>query len=164
MRVALTPVFYYFLINHRVDLGVAIFIIVAVTDLADGHIARKYNLQTKFGQALDPFADKFMVAFAMIAIVQAYEFPVWAILPFLSRDIISVLGSIIYVLKKSKSEWKPNALGKLTTLSQVVTIVGYFISSTAKEEALGFTIAFSIAASIGYGIRIINYFIKTADD
>ena len=35
-----------------------IFITSGITDILDGHIARKYNKITKFGTVADPFADK----------------------------------------------------------------------------------------------------------
>jgi len=160
LRIILTPMFYYFLVKHDLKLGASIFIVVALTDIADGYIARKYHWESKLGQALDPFADKFMVAFALVAVLQSYDFPTWAIIPFLSRDIISVLGSLLYLTKK-KAEWKPNILGKLTTLAQVITIVGYLIDAGIKKEVLWCCLFIAFITAMSYLIRgtrfIINY-------
>ena len=38
-----------------------VFLVAAGTDWVDGYIARKYNLVTKLGRILDPFADKFLI-------------------------------------------------------------------------------------------------------
>ena len=159
LRIILTPVFYYFLVQHKLTLGLLIFIIVALTDIADGYIARKFGWESKFGQALDPFADKFMVAFALIAILKAYEFPTWAIFPFLSRDIVSVMGSSLYLTRK-KAEWKPNILGKLTTLAQVITIVGYLIDAAIKLEVLYCTILLALITALSYLLRAIRFIVK----
>lgn len=45
------------------------FIIAAITDVLDGHLARKWKVETKFGRVMDPFADKLLVlgAFIMLA-------------------------------------------------------------------------------------------------
>jgi len=47
-------------------LAAGLFFIAALTDLADGKIARKYHLITDFGKFLDPLADKFMVFGAIL--------------------------------------------------------------------------------------------------
>ncbi len=48
------------------DLAVVIFIVAAVTDAIDGHIARKRGLVTALGRVLDPFVDKVLVCGAFI--------------------------------------------------------------------------------------------------
>ncbi len=47
----------------------AIFIIAALTDALDGHLARKWKAVSKFGRIMDPFADKILVlgGFIMLA-------------------------------------------------------------------------------------------------
>lgn len=47
------------------------FVVTALTDIADGWIARRYNVTSKFGRIADPLADKFLVvgAFLCLAIV-----------------------------------------------------------------------------------------------
>src|SRR5574344_2857528 len=42
-------------------IAVALFLLTALTDFFDGHIARKYKLVTDFGRFLDPVADKVMI-------------------------------------------------------------------------------------------------------
>lgn len=49
--------------------GAAIFVLAALTDALDGRLARKWNVVSRFGRILDPFADKVLVlgAFVMLA-------------------------------------------------------------------------------------------------
>ena len=75
LRVLMIPFFVVFMLT---DLGgayskyiaVGIFIVASLTDMADGKIARKYNLVTNFGKFMDPLADKLLVCSAMICLVE----------------------------------------------------------------------------------------------
>jgi len=48
------------------DIAFVIFVIAGITDMIDGHIARKLNVASKFGRMLDPFVDKVLVCGAFI--------------------------------------------------------------------------------------------------
>ncbi len=52
-------------------LAAFIFAAAAITDFADGKIARKYNLITDFGKFMDPLADKFLVFSAILVFVSS---------------------------------------------------------------------------------------------
>jgi CDP-diacylglycerol--glycerol-3-phosphate 3-phosphatidyltransferase len=54
------------------DTAFTIFVIAGLTDIADGPIARKLNVTSKFGRMLDPLADKILVcgAFICFAIIR----------------------------------------------------------------------------------------------
>ena len=53
------------------DLAFVIFLIAAFTDMADGAMARKLNVTSKFGRIVDPLADKILIcgSFIVFAII-----------------------------------------------------------------------------------------------
>ena len=50
-----------------------LFGLAAITDLFDGYLARRLNQMSKFGEFLDPVADKLMVATCLVLLVHTDE-------------------------------------------------------------------------------------------
>jgi len=76
MRIALVPVlvlFFYLPFPWANDVCVVVFVLAAVTDWADGFMARRMGQMSRFGAFLDPVADKLMVATALILLVQRQD-------------------------------------------------------------------------------------------
>lgn len=73
-RICVIPVIiitFYFddkVFAHR--LGAFLFLLAAITDFFDGHIARKYHLESNFGRMLDPIADKLLVGAVLLMVVK----------------------------------------------------------------------------------------------
>ncbi len=57
--------------NFARPLAGILFGLAAITDLFDGYLARKLNQMSKFGEFLDPVADKLMVATCLVLLVQS---------------------------------------------------------------------------------------------
>ncbi|MBR7165668.1 MAG: CDP-diacylglycerol--glycerol-3-phosphate 3-phosphatidyltransferase [Clostridia bacterium] len=80
VRILMVPLFLFFgLFRFPGEYGEAIsrvvaaliFAAAAITDFADGKIARKYHLITDFGKFMDPLADKFLVFSAILVFVSS---------------------------------------------------------------------------------------------
>lgn len=71
-RICLMPVFIVFALlpySWAKFVALGIFIVAAVSDALDGHIARKYNLVTDLGKFLDPIADKLLATTGLIILI-----------------------------------------------------------------------------------------------
>lgn len=93
LRVIMIPVFVVFMlvpVTGTADkwIALALFIIASLTDLLDGHIARKYDLVTNFGKFMDPLADKLLVCSAMICLVELCRIPSWVVIIIIAREFI----------------------------------------------------------------------------
>jgi len=76
LRIALVPVlvlFFYLPFAWSNVACVVVFVLAAVTDIADGAIARRTGQMSRFGAFLDPVADKIMVSTALVLLVQRQE-------------------------------------------------------------------------------------------
>ena len=76
----------YLDVPHAAYWALAIFILASLTDMADGKIARKYNLITDFGKFMDPLADKMLVTAAMLWFVEQGRMAGWMLLIVLVRE------------------------------------------------------------------------------
>ncbi|MBU1211736.1 MAG: CDP-diacylglycerol--glycerol-3-phosphate 3-phosphatidyltransferase [Alphaproteobacteria bacterium] len=94
-RIAAVPVFV--LVLYFLDGAVArwaafaIFLFASFTDWLDGHLARTWQQQSRFGAMLDPIADKLLVAAALLMLVADRTIAgphVFAALIILSREIL----------------------------------------------------------------------------
>lgn len=63
-----------------------LFLAAMLTDLIDGHLARKYDLITSFGKLMDPIADKAMTGMALIGLSVTGELPWWITVIILVRE------------------------------------------------------------------------------
>lgn len=61
--------------------ALALFVVAAITDWIDGHLARSWQQESRFGAAMDPIADKAMVVIALVVITGYSGMNPWLILP-----------------------------------------------------------------------------------
>jgi CDP-diacylglycerol--glycerol-3-phosphate 3-phosphatidyltransferase len=70
LRIALAPVFMFFFLLESFPMkaiGLGLFVVAALTDVFDGHYARKLGVITGFGKFMDPLADKILVSSALVS-------------------------------------------------------------------------------------------------
>ena len=126
-RILLIPVFCYFYIKKQAYLLAAgIVLISSLTDLFDGYIARRFNMVTELGKALDPVADK--LTHAALALCLAFRYPLmWALLALMAvkEGYMGIMG--LYFLKRGKMLDGAMWFGKVcTALLFVVLLVLFF--------------------------------------
>ena len=104
-----------------------IFIAAAVTDWADGYLARKWNQVTPFGAFLDPVADKLMVAAALILLVALGRADAYLAIIIIGREItISALREWMAEVGAGKSV-AVAFVGKLKTAAQMTAIIALLL-------------------------------------
>ncbi|WP_306603449.1 CDP-diacylglycerol--glycerol-3-phosphate 3-phosphatidyltransferase [Azonexus sp.] len=108
--------------HERNLIATAIFIAAAITDWADGYLARKWNQTSAFGAFLDPVADKLMVAAALIMLVQLGRTDAIIATIIIGREItISALREWMAKIGASRSV-AVSMLGKIKTAAQMLAI------------------------------------------
>lgn len=91
IRIILTPLFVYLMINSGTLsnlIAAFVFFIAAFTDWYDGYIARRLSQTSKFGQFMDPLADKILVLSALAVFAYLDYAFLWMILIIIIRDVL----------------------------------------------------------------------------
>jgi CDP-diacylglycerol--glycerol-3-phosphate 3-phosphatidyltransferase len=139
-RIILSPIFMVaFLVDNIYSRYVALFIFVvaALTDLYDGHLARKTGVITSFGKFMDPLADKLLTSTAFVAFLALGYVKSWIVLPIIAREFfITGLRAMaayrgVVITSSILAKWK--------TASQMVVIVIILVFSNLQMtwSALG---------------------------
>lgn len=118
-RIAVTPLIAWLILQEGMFerwLSFWVFVVAAVSDVIDGNLARTKGEITRFGQLLDPIADKMLVLVTFIPLLGLGLLPLWLAILVLGREIIiTVLRR--YALQEGRviaaSGW-----GKLKALAQ----------------------------------------------
>jgi cardiolipin synthase len=103
-------------------IATVLFIVVALTDWADGYLARKLNMTSSFGAFLDPVADKFLVCASLLVLVHLQRADPFVALVIVGREIaISALREWMAQIGASRSV-AVHMLGKIKTTVQMIAI------------------------------------------
>ncbi len=160
-RVFLIPGFIMASLYHKFGLAFIIFTTAALSDALDGFLARKLKQTTKIGVIMDPLADKALIdsAFFILSYIEKV-IPPWLTTIVISRDVLLLFGGWLLATFNKIEKVKPNILGKLTALSQFLTLFFTLFHLNFNKIPYSFlqytyltTAALTIASAISYSLR-----------
>jgi CDP-diacylglycerol--glycerol-3-phosphate 3-phosphatidyltransferase len=116
LRLALIPIFVVLMVragqNPSWPAGV-VFGIAGITDQVDGFLARRWHVESRFGQLADPLADRLMIDAAVILLAYYDRLPWAGLAVILGRDVLLLAGSVL--LAPRGVEVEVNTVGKAAT-------------------------------------------------
>jgi CDP-diacylglycerol--glycerol-3-phosphate 3-phosphatidyltransferase len=123
------------------NVAFVVYLVALFTDFLDGHLARKYHLETPFGRVVDPFVDKVLVlgSFAFFA-GKNFIIPDWELLnqyPFVVKTITGIAPFMVVILlarellvtslrgaaESGGQDFGAQFSGKLKMVAQSITIL-----------------------------------------
>jgi len=123
MRILLVVPIAVALAQQRLALTVALFCVAAVSDAADGFLARHYGWQTGLGAVLDPAADKILLVTVFVTLAYVKLVPFWLMATAVIRDGVIFGGALAYRCWIGPLTVRPTVISKLNTLCQAVFIL-----------------------------------------
>jgi cardiolipin synthase len=160
LRMGLAPLLVVLVLQGRMGWALGVFVVAGVTDALDGLIARLGSQQTTLGAMLDPVADKVLMTSSFIALTWgsglAVAIPVWLTVVILSRDAIIIVSVAIVNLTLGRRIFYPSLLGKLSTVSQLLTVGLVLLANvlggggTMLRYVFMATLALTVASALHY--------------
>jgi CDP-diacylglycerol---glycerol-3-phosphate 3-phosphatidyltransferase len=126
VRMALVPVVMGLILlegdwRHAEAVAAATFAVAAVTDFADGYLARRWAVATRLGSFLDTTADKLLASGALIALVAIDRTSAWIAAVIVAREL--VILALRGVVAGEGGLLEPSVWGKLKTNVQFLAIL-----------------------------------------
>src|SRR5215472_14314863 len=159
LRLVLVPVFVMFLVaDSNASRIVAFFVfgVASVTDLLDGHLARRSGTITDFGKIADPIADKALTGAALITLSVLGDLPWWVTAVILAREVgVTLLRFWVIrhgVIAASRG-------GKIKTVLQIVAIGLYILPlqmGSAREGVMAAAVAVTLVTGVDYIARALS--------
>jgi cardiolipin synthase (CMP-forming) len=111
------------LARRQLAATMALFALAALSDAADGFLARRFGWQSQLGGVLDPIADKLLLATVFVSLSFLKLVPLWLMVAAVARDAIIVLGAAAYRFFIGPLTANPSIVGKFNTLCQAAFVV-----------------------------------------
>lgn len=142
------------------------FMYAALSDLADGWVARRYGMETQLGRVIDPFADKFLICGTWICLLRfAPEtegldacLQTWMVVLIVSREFL--VQTLRGVAEAAGVEFPADRLGKLKMVAQCTAVAAQLtmVAGTQVFAWFGFwsmwlTLVLSVVSGVGYVIK-----------
>ncbi len=162
IRVIMIPFFIVFLLVPitTVDKWIAlgIFVVASLTDLLDGHIARKYNLVTNFGKFMDPLADKLLVCSALICLIELDKIPSWMVIVIIAREFI--ISGFRLIASDNGVVIAASYWGKFKTTFQMIAVCLMIADIEALQLVTNIVTWIAVILTV---VSLVDYLIKNKD-
>ena len=131
----------------------AILLVAAVTDLADGWVAR-HRGGSRLGVFLDPVADKVFMATAFLVVLLSGRLAWWEVGLVLLRDILATLAFLVSIFWRGPRAIPARLGGKIVTVFQLATLLAFLLDSRYLEHWAWAAAAAGLYAIIDYARAI----------
>jgi cardiolipin synthase len=152
VRLATLPFFLLSIAEGRFGIALVLFVAAGISDGVDGYLARRFQMNSALGAYLDPIADKLLLMSSYLFLaVPSYpavvKIPVWLAVLVISRDILLMLVALLLILSSNKRRFPPTWLGKVATVTLIVTVLFVLCANVWSWPRPVLLIAFGAAAT-----------------
>ena len=161
-RILLTPLFIILLIQKHYHQALWVFVLAGISDMVDGLIARRWQQKSPLGAFLDPLADKLLMCSSFVTLSIYHLIPSWLAVLVISRDVILVLGVMLFKMVNFPVVVRPSLAGKLSTTTQIATVLlvliakSWTVSTLSLQAWFWLTGAFTTVSGLHYIVHALK--------
>ena len=123
LRIFLVAPTAWLLFREQYVEALVVMAIAGASDALDGWLARRFHWTSHVGAALDPVADKLLVAAMFIVFTVQGHIPLWVAAIVLGRDAVIMTGAGAYRLLYGPIRFSPTLVSKANTATQIVVVL-----------------------------------------
>ena len=151
LRIALIPFVLYYYLNGKVIVAGVALIISALTDAADGFIARRFDQSTELGKILDPIADKLTQLCVAFGLCLTYNALVPLVVVLGVKELLMGLMGLT-LLKREKEPFSARWWGKLATVVFYVAAIAIMLFGQSFSKASIWGLSLTVTLLLGYSL------------
>jgi cardiolipin synthase len=127
-RFLLVPPVVILLLNERFAAALILFGIAGFSDGLDGYLAKRNNWTSRLGEIMDPLADKLLLVSSFVTLGWLGWIPLWLVVLVVLRDLVIVVGAIVFHMRVEHLVALPSMVSKLNTFAQILLVLAVIFS------------------------------------
>lgn len=159
LRLAAAPALAFLLVRGADRAALGVFAFAGLSDAADGYLAKRFGLTSRFGRLLDPAADKVLMLASFATLTILGVTPLWLTLLVLGRDAAILAGLLLARLLNIPVRVAPLLIGKACMAMQIIYIALTLILLTfglhwpqVEHAAVDATAVLTVGSWLGYAM------------
>ena len=162
LRLVGVPIFLWAILAEHDAIALVTLMLSGLSDYLDGKIARRFGLESRLGQLLDPFADRLYIATTLLGLALRDIIPWWLVLLLVGREVL--LAAVLWWIRRYGQVGLPvHFVGKAATFNLLYAFPLLLLgegTSTFAEWALPIGWAFAWWGTVLYWIAGAMYIVQ----
>lgn len=165
LRLCMIPlIIWLYCAQKNYVLTAVVLVLSGLTDMVDGYIARRFNMVTDIGKALDPIADKLTQASVMFCLLTRFQMMLVPLLLLIFKEVCNGIMSLVVIKKTGKvcgADWHGKVCTWLLYAMMFLHIVWFDISRQWSTALISICVIMMTVSFALYMVR--NYKMLTKE-
>ena len=162
LRLVGVPIFLWAILSEHDVLALVTLMLSGVSDYLDGKIARRFGMESRLGQLLDPFADRLYIATTLFGLAWRDIIPWWLVVALVGREVL-LAGVLWWIRRYGQTGLPVHFVGKAATFNLLYAFPLLLLgegSSTFAAWALPIGWAFAWWGTVLYWVAGVMYIVQ----